>query len=116
MILISFKIVVFFNITSADLNPKREDSICKIDGFMATYTPKLKWVWQASFLSLTLLILKINTTFEDVQMMLKGYFDFSTDFRFSKISVECSVHICNCPWPIFKYMKLKSYDKKCRYL
>ena len=49
-------------------------------------------------MSFTLLILKINTTFEDVQMMLKLFFDFSTGFRFSKISVECSVHICSCPW------------------
>ena len=36
-------------------------------------------------------------TFKDVQMMLKRFFDVSTDFRFSKISVECSVHICSCP-------------------
>ena len=28
--------------------------------------------------------------------MLKWFFDFSTGFRFSKISVECFVHIC--PW------------------
>ena len=49
-------------------------------------------------MSLTLLILKINATFEDVQMMLEGFFYFSTGFRFSKISVECSVHICSCPW------------------
>ena len=31
-------------------------------------------------------------------MMLKWCFDFSTGFRFSKISVECFVHICSCPW------------------
>ena len=30
--------------------------------------------------------------------MLKRFFDISTDFRFSKISVECSVHSCSCPW------------------
>ena len=30
--------------------------------------------------------------------MLQWFFDFSTGFRFSKISVECSVHICSCPW------------------
>ena len=29
------------------LNPNGEDSSCKIDGFMATYTSKLKWAWQA---------------------------------------------------------------------
>ena len=46
------------------LNPKGEDSSCKINGFMAKYFIKTK-------MSLTLLILKINTTFEDVQMMLK---------------------------------------------
>ena len=45
-----------------------------------------------------LLILKIYTTFKDVQIILKWFFDISTDFRFSKISVECSVHICSCPW------------------
>ena len=28
------------------LNPKGEDSSCKIDGFMATYTSKLKWMKQ----------------------------------------------------------------------
>ena len=31
----------------SNLNPKGEDSICKIDGFMATYTSNLKWAWQA---------------------------------------------------------------------
>ena len=54
-------------------------------------------------MSLTLLILNINITFEDVQLMLKWFFDFSTGFRFPKISVECSVQICNCPC-----LKLKS--------
>ena len=29
------------------LNPKGEDSSCNIDVFMATYTSKLKWAWQA---------------------------------------------------------------------
>ena len=43
---------------------------------------------------------EISTTFEDVQLMLKLFFDFSTGFRFSQISVECSVHICSCPWMI----------------
>jgi hypothetical protein len=42
--------------------------------------------------------LKIYTTFKDVQMILKRFFDISTGFRFSKISVECSVHSCSCPW------------------
>ena len=29
------------------LNPKGEYSSCKIDGFMAGYASKLKWMWQA---------------------------------------------------------------------
>ena len=37
-------------------------------------------------------------TFKDVQMMLRIFFDISTGFRFSKISVLCSVHLCSCPW------------------
>ena len=49
-------------------------------------------------MSHTLLILKIYTTFKDVQMILKRFLDISTGFRFSKISVECSVHSCSCPW------------------
>ena len=32
--------------------------------------------------------------------MLKIFFDISTGFKFSKISVECSVHLCSCPWAI----------------
>jgi hypothetical protein len=49
-------------------------------------------------LSHILLILKIYTTFKDVQMILKRFFDISPGFRFSKISVECSVYSCSCPW------------------
>ena len=48
-------------------------------------------------MSPALLILKIYTTFKDVQMMLTIFFDISTGFRFSKISVKCSVHLCGCP-------------------
>ena len=40
---------------------------------------------------------EIYTTFKDVQMMLKIFFLIFTGFRFSKISVECSVHLCSCP-------------------
>ena len=29
------------------LNPKGEVFSCNIDGFMATYSSKLKWAWQA---------------------------------------------------------------------
>ena len=74
------------------LNLKGEDSSCNINGFIATYISKLKWAWQGYFLSHALLISKFCTTFKDVQMMLKRFFDISTGFIFSKISVECSLH------------------------
>ena len=48
-------------------------------------------------MSPALLILKIYTTFKHVQMILEIFFDNSTGFRFSKISVECSVHLCSSP-------------------
>ena len=60
-------------------------------------------------MSHTLLILKIYTTFKDVQMILKRFFNIFTGFRFSKISVECSVHLCSCPW--FKW----PLCRKCAY-
>jgi hypothetical protein len=42
--------------------------------------------------------LKIYTTFKDVQMILKRFYDISTGFRFLKNQCECSVHSCSCPW------------------
>ena len=48
-------------------------------------------------MSHTLLILKIYTTFKDVQMILKRFYDISTGFRFSKNQCECSVHSYSCP-------------------
>ena len=46
-------------------------------------------------MSPALLILKIYTTFKDVQMKLKQFLDISTGFRFLEISVECPVNICS---------------------
>ena len=60
---LSFKTTCFTRYFS-NLNAKGEDSSYKIDGFMATYTSKLEWAWLSDFLSLTLLILKINTTYD----------------------------------------------------
>ena len=68
---------------------------------MATYTSKLKWAWQALFLSLTLIILKVETTFEDFQMMLELFFDFSavSDFQRSVWSVpSISVAVLDLVW------------------
>ena len=48
-----------------------------------------------------LIIKNLYITFKDVQVMLKRFFDNSTYFRFLKISVECSVHSCSCPWLLF---------------
>ena len=43
-------------------------------------------------MSQALLILKINTTFEDVYVVLKLFFDISTSFKFSKDQCECTLH------------------------
>ena len=40
-------------------------------------------------------------------MMLTVFFDISTNFRFSKISVECSVHLCSCPCAVQCRQRLK---------
>ena len=51
--LINFLVMRFFSNFDTSFtheyyrNPKEEDSSCKIDGFMATYIPKLKWAWKA---------------------------------------------------------------------
>ena len=46
--------------------------------------------------------------FEDVQMMLRLFFDFS---------VECSVYLCSCPWSITQnnttYMKVWVIQNQC---
>ena len=61
----------FFTLYLSNLNP--EDEVCsfKIDRFMANYISKLKWAWQAQFLGYTLLLLQINVTFYDIQMILQ---------------------------------------------
>ena len=41
---------------------------------------------------------EIYTTFKDVQMMLKHFFDISTGFRSKKNGKEFSVHLLRCPW------------------
>ena len=49
-------------------------------------------------MSHNLLISKIYTTFKDVQMMLKWFFDISTGLRFSKISVGVSISVAFLDW------------------
>ena len=57
---------------------------------MGNYISKLKWAWQAQFLSYVLLILRNNLFFEDKQMILLSLFDISTGFRFQKKSEKLS--------------------------
>ena len=40
---------------------------------------------------------KAGVLFEPLPSSFEN-FDISTGFRFSKISVECSIHSCSCPW------------------
>ncbi len=72
----------FFTLYLSNLNPEDEVSSIKIDQLMTNYISKLKWAWQAQFLSHILVILKNNVFFEDKQMILLPLFDTSTSFRF----------------------------------
>ena len=62
------------------LNPKEEDSSYKIDKFMATKMGVAGLVFEPHPPNF-----EIFTTFKDVQMMLKQFFDISTGFRFKKM-------------------------------
>ena len=59
---------------------------------------KLKWAWQAQFLSHILIILKNNVFFEDKQMILLPLFDIYTGFRFTKNLNSCSIQFWSHPW------------------
>ena len=74
------------------LSTKFEECILKNDAATPLTISNFSRAWQAYFWSYTLQILCENTTFIDVQMMCSDDFDISSGFRFSKISVECSVH------------------------
>ena len=65
---------------------------------MAYYISKLKWAWQAQFLSHILVSLKNDVFFEDEQMILLSLFDISAGFRFTKNLKELGVHFLSCPW------------------
>ena len=62
---------------------------------MTNYISKLKWAWQAQFLSHILVILKNNVFFEDKQMILPSLFDISTGFRFQK---SFPIQVLRHPW------------------
>ena len=65
---------------------------------MTNYISKLKWAWQAQFLSHILVSLKNNVFFEDKQMILLSLFDISTGFRFPKnlksLPIQFWIHPC----------------------
>ena len=88
----------FFTLYLSNLNPEDEVFSSKIDWFMAYYISKLKWAWQAQFLSHILIILKNNVFFEDKQMILLPLFDIYTGFRFTKNLNSCSIQFWSHPW------------------
>ena len=72
----------FFTLYLSNLNPEGEVSSFKINRFMVHYISKLKWAWQAQFLSHILITLKNNVFFVDKQIILLPLFDIYTGFRF----------------------------------
>ena len=65
---------------------------------MGNYISKLKWAWQAQFLSYVLLILRNNLFFEDKQMILLSLSDISAGLRFQKnlksFPIQFLSHLC----------------------
>ncbi len=88
----------FFTHYLSNLNPEEEGSSCKIDDFMDNYISKLKWAWQAQFLSQAPKILRKCTTFKDVQMMFLWLLDISTGFRFWNFCWSCHIQFLSNPW------------------
>ena len=93
----------YFTLYLSNLNPEGEVSNPKIDRLMTNYTSKLKWAWQAQFLSHILIILKNNVFFEDKQMILLPLFDIYTGFRFTKNLNSCSIQFWSHPWSSVSY-------------
>ena len=90
---ITTKFLPVQDLIKRQLSTKFEECILKNDAATPLTISNFSRAWQAYFWSYTLQILCENTTFIDVQMMCSDDFDISSGFRFSKISVECSVHI-----------------------
>ena len=67
---------------------------------MSNYVSKLKWAWQAQFLSYVRLILRNNLLFEDKQMILLSLFDISTGFRFQKNLKSFPIQVLSHLWVI----------------
>ncbi len=84
----------------SNLNPEGKVFSSKIDGFMGNYISKLKWAWQAQFLSYVLLILRNNLFFEDKQMILVSFFDTFTGFKFQKNLKSLPIQFLSNPWVI----------------
>ena len=90
-------ITTFFTHYLSNLNPEGEVSSSKIDGLKGNYISKLKWVWQAQFLTYVLLILGNNLFFKDKQMILITLFDISTGLRFQKILKSFPIQVLSHP-------------------
>ena len=65
---------------------------------MAYYISKLKWAWQAQFLSHILVRLKNSVFFEDKQMILVSFFDIFAGFRFQKNLKSLPIQFLRYPW------------------
>ena len=59
---------------------------------------KLKWAWQAQFLSHILVILKNSVFFEDKEMILVSFFDIFTGFKFQKNLKSLPIQFLSNPW------------------
>ena len=79
---------------------------------MGNYISKLKWAWQAQFLSYVLLILRNNLFFEDKQMILLSLFDISAGLRFQKNLKSFPIQFLSHLWTITKCFKRRALASK----
>ena len=84
------------------LNLEGDVSSCKIRLFMSDLSLNIKWPWQSPFLSHTLKILKISTTFEDVEMILVSFFKYLYWFQIFKNSQKLGTPVCRFSMPYLK--------------
>ena len=92
---ITSKFLPVQELIKSQLSTKFEECSLKNDAATPLTISNFSRAWQAYFLSYTLQIWCENTSFKDVQMMCYNDFDTSSGFRFEKIWLSCTVHMCS---------------------
>ena len=71
---------------------------------------KLKWVWQAQFLSHTLQILEKVISFEDLQMILLSFLEIFITSKVTKNVPRLSVQVWRSLWFMIQFYKINAHE------